>query len=417
MFDLLISVASILMLVWASYLIKSPLHYHQKKYILFTRILQTPLIFFGVILFISPSFVIVGNDEVGYLKPRFSFSRLPRGEIIQANGYKTDLIESGIHFMPYVRVLNEVSTGPIVKIKDGHYGILTTIDGYPYSELFPEEWEPNNFKNMLNAKYFLTKGKGKKGKQLTILPPGEYRLHPALYYVEIEKALVIPVNHVAVVRSYAQTKNNCIEHRNTLDHKLSIRFANIVPIGCIGVWEEPLTAGQHYINKLAYKTKIIPFGKQTLTFSGENPNKFVPIKATDKSTPPKYFAGPALSIMFGRGRDALFNVTLDVETKVNEAVTRLMYFTRNRPHRYNNRMQKSIQSTLPLDSHINHKLALTIQANNKTPHPIDNPKKHLETKLLKALKKDPPPFYLVHDVRIDKIISTPEQLKVLLHIK
>lgn len=59
----------------------------------------------------SRSFVIVGADEVGHLKRVYLASDMPPGQVIALPGEKgprAEVLPPGFHFMPFVRVLNEL---------------------------------------------------------------------------------------------------------------------------------------------------------------------------------------------------------------------------------------------------------------------------------------------------------------------
>ena len=127
---------SIAMLAWAGYLLKNPIDKgDEEKSLIYTRILQFALVGVGLFLLGSRSFVIIGANEVGHLERIYLAADLPPGKIIAPDGEKgpqSEIIGPGFHFMPFVRILNEVNTDvPVIEIAEGQYGILNAKDGLP----------------------------------------------------------------------------------------------------------------------------------------------------------------------------------------------------------------------------------------------------------------------------------------------
>jgi len=162
---------SIAMLAWAGYLLKNPIDKgDEQKSLIYTRILQFALVAIGLFLLGSRSFVIIGANEVGHLERIYLAANLPPGKIIAPDGEKgpqAEIIGPGFHFMPFVRILNEVNTEvPVVEIAEGQYGILNAKDGLPLrkGQFIADEWSETRFQDMLNASHFLTEGKGQKDR-------------------------------------------------------------------------------------------------------------------------------------------------------------------------------------------------------------------------------------------------------------
>jgi hypothetical protein len=64
-------------------------------------------------------------------------------------------------------------------------GLIDAKDGQPLSagQVIAAEFTPTQFQQMLDARYFLTTGKGSKGTQASVLTPGKYRLNTELFKV------------------------------------------------------------------------------------------------------------------------------------------------------------------------------------------------------------------------------------------
>ncbi|MCK4865579.1 MAG: hypothetical protein KAT06_09120 [Gammaproteobacteria bacterium] len=279
---------SIAMLAWAGYLLKNPINKgDEQKSQVYTRILQFALVGIGLFLLGSRSFVIIGANEVGHLERIYLAANLPPGKIIAPDGEKgpqSEIIGPGFHFMPFVRILNEVNTDvPVVEIAEGQYGILNAKDGLPLrqGQFIADEWQEEKFQQMLNATHFLTEGKGQKGPQLTVLRPGKYRINRYLFDVKAAKALDVPTGHVAVIRSNVQTNKSC-PTTSLKNGKEGAHVATpIVPKGCIGVWDEPLPPGRYYLNNRAYIPTIIPTRLRTWVYKGGYTRRKIDLRVDD----------------------------------------------------------------------------------------------------------------------------------------
>lgn len=267
---MLLGLISIVLIIAAVSMFRKPL---DGKPVLVTRGIQGVLFLFGVFGLVSRSFVIVDSDEIGLLKRIYLAADLPPGQIIAADGEKgpqADILGPGFHFIPLVQILYDVEFSPVVNIPEGHYGILKTEDGLPLrnDQFISDPWPKDNIQQMYNARYFLTEGKGQKGPQFDVLRPGKYRINRYLFKVEVAKALDVPTGHVAVIRSKVQTRKDC-PHTSEIHGGTNQQIsAVIVPDGCIGVSETPLTPGAYYKNKLAYEWKVIPTRVQTWAYKG-----------------------------------------------------------------------------------------------------------------------------------------------------
>ena len=285
---MILGLLSLAMLAWAAYLIKKPLKKgDEENSLVVTRILQLALVTVGLFLLGSRSFVIIGANEVGHLERVYLAPNLPPGRIIAPDGEKgpqAEIIGPGFHFMPFVRILNEVRTDvPVVEIPEGTYGILSAKDGLPLrpGQFIADAWPESEFQKMLDAKYFLTEGKGQKGPQLTVLRPGKYRLNRYLFDVKTARALDVPTGNVAVIRSNVQTRKDCPTALNKSGKEGAKVATPIVPKGCIGVWNEPLPPGRYYLNNRAYVATIIPTRLQTWTYKGGYTRRQIDLRVDD----------------------------------------------------------------------------------------------------------------------------------------
>ncbi len=244
----------------------------------------------GFVGFITRSFVIIDSDGTGHLKRIYLAADLPPGHIISVNGEKgpqADILGPGFHFIPFVRVIYDVEELPIIEIPDGSLGFVTTKDGKPLREgqFIAEAWQDDQFEQMLDARHYLTEGNGQKGPQLTVLRPGKYRLNRYLFQVKAMDALDVPTGQVAVIRSNVQESENCPDPIAASKGKADANVATpIVPKGCIGVWDIPLTPGRYYLNPKAYVPTIIPTRVQTWAYKGGYTQRIINLKVEDNGS-------------------------------------------------------------------------------------------------------------------------------------
>ncbi len=245
-------------------------------------------VFLGLFFFVSLSFVFVDSDQTGHLKKIYLGEDLQSGRIIGANGEKgpqARIIPPGFHFEPLINLINEIEMLPIVRIPEGKLGVLIAKDGMPLRETqyIADKWADGTEQQMLDAKYFLTEGGGQKGPQLFTLKPGDHRINLYLFDVQIHNALDIPTGTVAVIRSNVETTANCPSALQTAGGAPDAELATpIVPKGCVGVWDEPLTPGRYYLNPKAYVSTLIPTRVQVWTYKGGYTTRKVNLEVTDE---------------------------------------------------------------------------------------------------------------------------------------
>jgi len=278
-----VGIIGIALIVAAIYLFKNPI---SNKPPFVTKLIQTTLIMFGLFGLLSRSFIIVDSNEVGHLKRIYLAANLPTGQILAANGEKgpqAEILGPGFHFRFLVKILYQDEYFPVISIPEGQYGLLIAKDGSPLRErqFISDKWPEDKVTSMLDAIYFLTEGKGQKGPQLHVLGPGKYRLNHYLFDIKLGKALDVPTGHVAVIRSNVQTIENCpsifLDEAAT-DAKIA---TPIVPVGCVGVWDEPYPPGRYYLNSKAYVTTIIQTRLQTWNYKGGYVKRQIDITVDD----------------------------------------------------------------------------------------------------------------------------------------
>src|ERR1035438_9377221 len=147
--------------------------------------------------------VIVSKDQIGIVNKKWVLFRsnrtLPDGAIVALNGeagLQADALAPGIHFglwaWQYAVVL-----APFTTIDKNQIGIVEARDGNPLSSgrVLAKSVECNSFQD---ARKFLSTG-GERGPQISIIPPGTYRINTGLFAVAAAEVLEIPDNQVGIV--------------------------------------------------------------------------------------------------------------------------------------------------------------------------------------------------------------------------
>ncbi|MFZ4808118.1 MAG: SPFH domain-containing protein [Hyphomicrobiaceae bacterium] len=237
------------------------------------------LILLGVGFLGSTSFVSIDAKKVGQLKRIYAFDELPPGHIVALSGQKgpqARILGPGFHIIPLVRVLYQVEEFDIVSVPEGSYGEIVAVDGRPMPDgMFIAPQIPDDrLAAMLEAETFIKDG-GFRGPQETVLKPGEYRINRYLFNVRIgadTKATIIPAGHVGVVKSNVSKPNaQCIEQEVKAADAQHIEGAlsvPLVPMGCVGIWRDPLLPGAYYMNRKAYEVTLVDTRVKTWEYKG-----------------------------------------------------------------------------------------------------------------------------------------------------
>lgn len=147
----------------------------------------------------------VSPTEVGIVYKNALGPRLTNGRIIATEGemgIQANVLPPGWH-IGYIPIMYTIKTVPQTEIASGEVGLISAVDGLPLDEgqLFAPDWPREEFQQMLDAKYFLTTGKGRKGKQVAVLTPGKYPINTELFRVERVKQTEIAQGEVGVLKA------------------------------------------------------------------------------------------------------------------------------------------------------------------------------------------------------------------------
>src|SRR4029077_3091369 len=143
--------------------------------------------------------VIVPSGKIAIVIKKFGLGArkaLPDGKIVALNGeagIQADTLGPGLHWR-YFPWQYEIRLQDFITIPEGMIGIVESKDGHPLSggRVLARKVDCDSFQN---ARIFLTGG-GERGPQITVIPPGTYRINTALFAVNLEPVLEIPDNMV-----------------------------------------------------------------------------------------------------------------------------------------------------------------------------------------------------------------------------
>ena len=112
-------------------------------------------------------------------------------------GMQADTLAPGVHF-GYYPWQYEIRLEKFITIAEGKVGIVEARDGKPQSAGRVLARRVECRFRFQDARQFLLKG-GERGPQITIIPPGTYRINTGLFSVVQEPVLEIEDNMVGVV--------------------------------------------------------------------------------------------------------------------------------------------------------------------------------------------------------------------------
>ena len=209
--------------------------------------------------------VIVTKDQIGIVNKKwvlFGKNRtLPDGAIVALHGeagLQADTLAPGIHFGLWAWQY-AVTLAPFTTIDKGQIGIVEARDGKPLSSgrVLARAVDCNSFQD---TRTFLANG-GERGPQITIIPPGTYRINTAMFSVFAAEVLEIPDNQVGIVttKDGAPLASGEIAGKETPGHNMfQDGEAFIRSGGHRGLQEQVMLAGRYFINPRFATVQIVP---------------------------------------------------------------------------------------------------------------------------------------------------------------
>lgn len=199
--------------------------------------------------------LIIPQDSVGVVDKKFVLfgadRTLPDGRIVALNGeagIQADTLAPGIHYFKWPWQF-EIRVVKFTTVDEGTVGIVEARDGMPLvaGRVLARRVDCDSFQN---ARAFLA-GNGERGPQITVIPPGTYRINTALFSVELVRVLEIEDNKVGIVttREGQPLVTGEIAGREVPNHSLfQDAQAFIDGGGYKGLQEQVMLAGRYYIN-------------------------------------------------------------------------------------------------------------------------------------------------------------------------
>ena len=223
------------------------------------------ILFHKVVLRTVFGTVIVAKDQIGIVNKRWvlfgAHRTLPDGAIVALHGeagLQADTLAPGIHFGLWAWQYS-VMLAPFTTIDKGQIGIVEARDGKPLSSgrVLARAVECNSFQD---TRTFLANG-GERGPQISIIPPGTYRINTAMFQVFAAEVLEIPDNQVGIVttKDGAPLATGEIAGKETPDHNMfQDGEAFLRNGGHRGLQEQVMLAGRYFINPRFATVQIVP---------------------------------------------------------------------------------------------------------------------------------------------------------------
>lgn len=155
-----------------------------------------------IIWILCKSFVNVKSTQIAIVERKYFGKEMADGRTVALKGevgVQASILGPGLHILvPFIQTARKSS---YIKISEDQIGIVEAITGAPIpnGKILADDVECDLFQN---GEAFLKNG-GQKGKQIQILPPGEYRINTYLFKVEVQEATVIKPNQVGIVDAIA----------------------------------------------------------------------------------------------------------------------------------------------------------------------------------------------------------------------
>lgn len=209
--------------------------------------------------------VLVPEDRIGLVTKKFVLfganKSLPDGRIIALNGeagYQADALAPGLYFGYWIWQYDIILQG-FTKIPQGQIGLVIAKDGneLPAGSILANAVECDNFQD---ARKFLTIG-GKKGKQVSYINTGVYRINTLLFDIFPAEIQTIEDGQVGVVTTldgvplqYGQIAGKDVPgHNNFQNFDVFLKDG-----GQRGLQTQVVLAGSYAINPWAVKIEKVP---------------------------------------------------------------------------------------------------------------------------------------------------------------
>jgi uncharacterized membrane protein YqiK len=209
--------------------------------------------------------VLIPQSSVGIVDKRYALvgknRTLAEGEIVALNGeagIQADTLAPGLHFFLWPWQYS-IKLQEFLVVPQDSIGVVEARGGTPLTEgrVLGKKVECKAFQD---ARAFL-QGGGQRGPQITIIPPGTYRINTSVFSVNTSKVLEIPVNAVGVVtiKDGRPLNTGEIAGPEVKDHNsFQDAQAFIDAGGYKGLQEQVILAGRYFINPMFATVEIKP---------------------------------------------------------------------------------------------------------------------------------------------------------------
>ena len=219
--------------------------------------------------------VIIPQDSVGVINKKFvlfgKHRSLPDGSIIALQGeagIQADTLAPGMHF-GYWPWQYEISIEKFTTIPDNKIGIVESRDGKSLAagRVLARKVDCDSFQD---ARKFLTQG-GERGPQITVIPPGTYRINRRVFEIEMKSVLEIEDNMVGIVttREGKTLATGDIAGSEIQGHNgYQDAQAFIDGGGFKGLQEQVILAGRYFINPRFATIETKPMTEVPIAYAG-----------------------------------------------------------------------------------------------------------------------------------------------------
>lgn len=209
--------------------------------------------------------VLVPSGNLGIVTRRFVLSgqhrTLPDGAIIALEGeagIQADTLAPGVHYgyWPWQYTVDLV---PFTVVPPDKIGLVQSRDGKPLADgrVLAGKVDCDSFQN---ARAFLTNG-GQRGPQVTVIPPGTYRINTGLFTVSMAPVTDVGDNMVGIVttKEGASLSSGDIAGQEVQGHN-SFQDGDtfIKNGGRKGLQEQVILAGRYFLNPLFVTVEVQP---------------------------------------------------------------------------------------------------------------------------------------------------------------
>jgi uncharacterized membrane protein YqiK len=209
--------------------------------------------------------VLIPQSSVGIVDKRYALvgrnRTLAEDQIVALNGeagIQADTLAPGLHFFLWPWQYS-IKLQDFLVVPQDCIGVVEARGGIPLTEgrVLGKRVECKAFQD---ARAFLMGG-GQRGPQITIIPPGTYRINTSVFSVTTSKVLEIPVNAVGVVtiKDGKPLTTGEIAGPEVKDHNsFQDAQAFIDAGGYKGLQEQVILAGRYFINPMFATVEIKP---------------------------------------------------------------------------------------------------------------------------------------------------------------